>query len=135
MGQKTSFFHEASKVEGVFTSNRFVSMIRCSKHFWGTCFHPNILMSSHLLNWREIFFEVLTLFIFLTIFTYIFFTKNSCKFEKSNLRGIYFQNKIFSWLRGIWKIPKLPLQDRIFRFFIFLLVMKIFCFENKSHEA
>ena len=53
MGQKTSFFHEASKVEGVFTSNGFVSMIRCSKPFWGTFFHPNILMSSHLLNWRK----------------------------------------------------------------------------------
>ena len=53
MGKKTSFFHEVSKVEGVFTSNGFVSMIRCSKHFWGTCFHPNILMSSHLLNWRK----------------------------------------------------------------------------------
>ena len=27
---------------GKFTNNRFLSMISCSKHFWGTCFHPNI---------------------------------------------------------------------------------------------
>ena len=57
MGKKTSFFHEVAKVEGVFTSNRFVSMIRCSKHFWGTCFHPDILMSSYLLNWRKLSFS------------------------------------------------------------------------------
>ena len=49
-GQKTSFFG------GGFTGNRFVSMIRCSKHFGGTCFHPNSLMSSYLVNWRKIFF-------------------------------------------------------------------------------
>ena len=73
MRKKTSFFHEASKVEVFFTSNRFVSTIRCSKHFWGTCFHPNILMSSHILNWRKIFFfEVLTFFIFFLPFLRIF---------------------------------------------------------------
>ena len=56
VGQKTSFFHEVLKVEGVFTGNRFVSMIRCSKHFGRTCFHPNLLMSSYLVNWRKNFF-------------------------------------------------------------------------------
>ena len=50
VGQKTSFFHEVLKVEGGFTGNRFVSMIRCSKHFGGTCYHPNSLMSSYLVN-------------------------------------------------------------------------------------
>ena len=72
MGKKTSFFHEVSKVEGVFTSNGFVSMIRCSKHFWGTCFHPDILMSSYLLNWRKKFFSKFWHFSFFWPFLRIF---------------------------------------------------------------
>ena len=72
MGKKTSFFHEVSKVEGVFTSNGFVSMIRCSKHFWGTCFHPDILMSSYLLNWRKNFFSKFWHFSFFLPFLRIF---------------------------------------------------------------
>ena len=72
IGQKRSFFHEALKVEGVFTCNRFVSMIRCPKHFGGTCFHPNSLMSSYLVNWWKKFFWNFDIFRFFDHF-YIYF--------------------------------------------------------------
>ena len=39
--------------------------------------------------------------------------------------------KLLSWKES----PNFPLQDPNFGFFISLLVMKIFCFENKSHEG
>ena len=72
VGQKTSFFHEVLKVEGVFTGNRFVSMIRCSKHFGRTCFHPNLLMSSYLVNWRKKKFPSFVIFHFFDHF-YLYF--------------------------------------------------------------
>ena len=43
---------------GELTGSRFVNVISYSKHFRLTCFHQNLLMSSHLVNWREFFFEV-----------------------------------------------------------------------------
>ena len=119
MGQKTSFFHEASKVEGVFTSNRFVSMIRSSKHFWGHVFFQTY--SCHHISWIDgkNFFWSFDIFHFFWLFLRIFsLLKKSCKFEKSNLRGIYFQNKIFSWLKQIWKSKVGVLQRKVRTFFL-----------------
>ena len=50
---KNVIFSRGLESGGGFTGNRFVSMIRCSKHFGGTCFHPNAVMSSYLVNWRK----------------------------------------------------------------------------------
>ena len=57
-------FHEVSKVEGFFTSNMFVSMIRCSKHFGWDMFssgQTHVIISFEL---TEKNFEVLTFSLF-----------------------------------------------------------------------
>ena len=69
---KNVIFSRGVESGGGVTSNGFVSMIRCSKHFWGTCFHPNILMSSHLLNWRKSSFSKFWHFSFFWPFLRIF---------------------------------------------------------------
>ena len=71
-GSKNVIFSRGVESGVFFTSNSFVSMIRCSKHFWGTCFHPNILMSSHLLNWRKKKFRSFDIFHFFWPFLRIF---------------------------------------------------------------
>ena len=77
---KNVIFSRGVESGGGFTSNGFVSMIRTSKHFWGTCFHPNIPMPSHLLNWRKIFFSKFwhfSFFPFLRVFSLLKIAVNS----------------------------------------------------------
>ena len=99
VGQKTSFFHEVLKVEGVFTGNRFVSMIRCSKHFGRTCFHPNLLMSSYLVNWRKNFFLKFWHFSIFWPFLHIF---SLLKIAVNNSSAI-FTNVLH--LKNTWILP------------------------------
>ena len=56
-----------------------------------------------------------------------FFTFN----KNFRMFGQQVLTKLLSWKES----PNFPLQDPNFGFFISLLVMKIFCFENKSHEG
>ena len=114
VGKKTSFFHEALKVEGVFTCNRFVSMIRCPKHFGGTCFHPNSLMSSYLVNWRKFFccwnFDIFHFFWpFLPIFSLLKIAVNKSSAIFTNVQsGIFpaLQDIILFFLKTRWSCER-----------------------------
>ena len=46
-----------------------------------------------------------------------------------------FGQQVLTKLLSVKESPNLSLQDTNFGFFISLLVMKIFCFEKKSHEG
>ena len=86
-------------MEGVFTGNRFVSMIRCSKHFGRTCFHPNLLMSSYLVNWRKNFFLKFWHFSIFWPFLHIF---SLLKIAVNNSSAI-FTNVLH--LKNTWILP------------------------------
>ena len=93
---KNVIFSRCVESGGGGTSNRFVSMIRSSKHFWGTCFHPNILMSSHLLNWRKNKFLKFWHFSFFWPFLRIFsLLKIAVNLKNLTFVGFIFKTKYF----------------------------------------